>query len=284
MKFSQRIGIKSPFKQLQIDSMDNDLRVGLWNSYLNNFFGQISGSIRFGSTSIVDNYISILWHEYFKRPIDDRARNWETNLEYIRKYFFESKWNQVYEFLEFHIDTLFIRQMTFPFHTLIIETNKVLEREFSGYRIIENKFVPISNSLEIKEITDAENVGKSIFNTSFSGVNIHLREALSKLSDKQNPDYRNSIKESISAVEALCRQLTGKSTLGESLNYLDKKGISVNPQIKSSIDKLYAYTNSKDSGIRHALVESPNLPTFSEAKFVLVTCSAFINYLIAQKK
>ena len=45
--------------------------------------------------------------------------------------------------------------------------------------------------------------------------------------------------------------------------------------------KLYGYASDK-GGIRHAegLFESD--VTFEEAKFMLVSCSAFINYLIAE--
>lgn len=45
---------------------------------------------------------------------------------------------------------------------------------------------------------------------------MHLQEALEKLSPSKS-DYRNSIKESISAVECLCREITGESTLDKAL-------------------------------------------------------------------
>lgn len=54
--------------------------------------------------------------------------------------------------------------------------------------------------------------------TSLNGANIHLTKALSLLSDRNKPDYRNSIKESISAVEATCKSLTGISTLDKALS------------------------------------------------------------------
>ena len=115
-------------------------------------------------------------------------------------------------------------------------------------------------------------------------VNTHIKAALLKLSDKKNPDYRNSIKESISAVEAICRKVTGKGTLGESLKELESSGIVLNDQLKAGIEKLYVYTNQKGTGIRHALMENGNAITFHEAKFMLVACSAFINFLIPQIK
>jgi len=48
--------------------------------------------------------------------------------------------------------------------------------------------------------------------------------------------------------------------------------------LKSAFSSLYGYTSDAD-GIRHALLNEPNL-YFEDAKFMLVSCSTFINYLI----
>ena len=45
----------------------------------------------------------------------------------------------------------------------------------------------------------------------------------------------------------------------------------------------YGYTNDKTTGIRHALMDDTNAPTADEAIFMLVSCSAFINYLTKKK-
>jgi hypothetical protein len=71
--------------------------------------------------------------------------------------------------------------------------------------------------------------------------------------------------------------------LGEALSSLQSKGIVINPQLKAGFEKIYAYTNSKEFGIKHALIDTPNLPTFDEAKFMLVACSAFINFSQANR-
>ena len=57
-------------------------------------------------------------------------------------------------------------------------------------------------------------------------IQIHLNAALEKYAQRPIGDYRNSIKESISAVEALCREKTGENTLGKALNKLEKGGTS----------------------------------------------------------
>ena len=99
------------------------------------------------------------------------------------------------------------------------------------------------------------------------------------LSDKTNPDYRNSIKESISAVESFCCILAkdSKATLGRALKVIEKEH-SLHAALKNSFRSLYGYTSDAD-GIRHALLDEDNLKQ-EDAIFMLVSCSSFINYLI----
>ena len=79
--------------------------------------------------------------------------------------------------------------------------------------------------------------------------------------------------------------LTGKSTLGDALNELEKTGVVIPKVMKLGFDKLYGYTNNKETGIRHALMDNDGsfIPSSDEAVFMLVSCSAFINYLYAKK-
>jgi len=88
-----------------------------------------------------------------------------------------------------------------------------------------------------------------------------------------------SQKESVSTVETICRIVTGENTLEKSLKKLEKSRVYINLQLKNAIEKLYSCFNDKETGIRHALLEDSFTPTFDEAKFMLVSCSAFVNYL-----
>ncbi|MDR3195325.1 MAG: hypothetical protein LBT58_00795 [Endomicrobium sp.] len=106
---------------------------------------------------------------------------------------------------------------------------------------------------------------------------MHLDEALRLFSDRNKPNYRNSIKESISAVEHIVRKITGDTRLGYGLKELEKLKL-IPPILKVAFEKLYAYTND-ENGIRHALMDDKENVTSKEAKFMLVACSAFINYL-----
>ena len=132
----------------------------------------------------------------------------------------------------------------------------------------------ITSEQEIKTIETA-------IENSARNIKMHLNRALDLYAQRPNGDYRNSIKESISAVEAFCREKTGENTLGKALNKLEKNGIIFPDVLKHAFDKLYAYTNQPDAGIRHALMDDTGVytPQAEEAIFMLVSCSAFINYL-----
>lgn len=152
--------------------------------------------------------------------------------------------------------------------------NAEFERLHYGYRIVDKKVTPITSEMEIQVIEDAISASKN-------NIKEHLSKAIALFADRESPDYVNSIKESISAVEAFCRELTGKDTLGKAINELEKRGIKIQAQLKDGIKQLYAYTNQPDTGIRHSLMDANTdyRPSYNEAYFMLVSCSAFINYL-----
>ena len=155
--------------------------------------------------------------------------------------------------------------------------NAVLESELSAYRFVGDKIVPMTSPDEIAEIEKALQVKGALH-----PIRNHLERALDLISDRRTPDYRNSIKESISSVEAICRLITGdtNATLGQALKQLEDKHIALHGALKNAFSNLYGYTSSAQ-GIRHALLEEPSLD-FEDAKFMLVSCSAFTNYLIAK--
>jgi hypothetical protein len=74
---------------------------------------------------------------------------------------------------------------------------------------------PIIGATEINEV-DGALAGRA------DPIRTHLRRALELLSDKANPDYRNSIKESIPAVESLVVAVVNeKGTLGQLIKKLE---------------------------------------------------------------
>lgn len=98
--------------------------------------------------------------------------------------------------------------------------NSVMERELSAYRFVGGRITEITSEEEVNEIEEA--LGSI---SSLRPVAAHMKRALDLLADRTSPDYRNSIKESVSAVEAMCNLFASNSTviLGQALNELEKK-------------------------------------------------------------
>ncbi|MEN9848738.1 MAG: hypothetical protein RL368_1478 [Pseudomonadota bacterium] len=85
-------------------------------------------------------------------------------------------------------------------------------------------------------------------------------------------------------MEALAKIITKneKATLGEALKKMEVTH-KIPTVLKEAFNKLYGYT-SDQGGIRHALTETSVEITLTEARFMLVTCSAFVNYLLSKMR
>jgi len=265
-------------RAIQLDEMDKPLLHSLWNIYYAFVIDGIKPS--YGDRSLQENYTMFIWFHVFKdvEPYDRAPYNYDPLVSKIRNYFFSTEWYNVYNLIEIALELT----DTFDLRSYVDSINSILETEYSGYRFIDDKIVPISNTIEVDNINEAINVTQYTFD---GHANIHLSNALKSLSDKPTPDYRNSVKESISAVGTVVRKITGKNSLGDGLKYLESKGLTLNNQFKEGLNKFYAYTNDPATGIRHEIITAPQAPDFETAKFMLLCCSAFINYIIplAQK-
>lgn len=266
MKFSERKGLTPIREILQINNIDKITHNRLWNVLTLTYWNIIK---RVGyQREDIQIFFYELWDQFFNLSVDTISKYWEESRQHIRDFFFKCEWFRVYDFLEFSYNN-------FPNYYNINSSfekrlNKVLTEELCAYRLIGDKIAEITSETEISEIEEAFK--------SPNPIKIHLKSALDKLADRKEPDYRNSIKESISAVETICRMITGdsKATLGQALKIIENK-INIHPALKTAFDKLYGYTSDED-GIRHCLMDESNLD-FEDAKFMLVSCSAFINYL-----
>lgn len=201
------------------------------------------------------------WHLIYKHRIEQVILN--------------SEYNEVFDTLEYICNWINKRTPERIKNLPYDEINIILEKEYVGYRFVGGKIVPITYKAETQSIHDA-------LALPFIGCRIHIQKAMGFISDRKNPDYKNCIKESISAVESVCQQITGdnKASLGDALRKLEKNGITLHPSLKSGFSKLYGYT-SDQGGIRHAEGMYESNVTFEDAKYMLVSCSAFVNYLIA---
>lgn len=268
--FSQRKGLKPLTEMIQSDSMSEELRNSLWNAldvalwstenYLRKNYGEPE----------IEPFSRALWFHYFKKRVDSRPEYGDKILAAIRDYFFQCKWFEVYDFLEFivgHYDRSKPRLAEF--------INRFLERELSAYRFVSGTLTDITNAQELEMLESA------LADSRFAGVAGHLARALELYANRESPDYRNSIKESISAVESMARIVAEnpKATLSDALKAMERGG-TLHPALKDGFLKLYAYT-SDEGGIRHAMLNEPSLSA-ADARYFLLSCTSFVNYLKSQ--
>ena len=269
--FADRNGIKVENTTIQYKSLDERTRIAIIN-LTNVLYHAVFGY------HMMDNAQTTFWtdvlSEVYLQQVDysqGLSYREEKMFELINDTYYDDDFDSVLTLFEFLLNKF---EALDEYHQVPIKdcANNLFEKEFVGYRYINGQISPITDDTEISSIEEA-------ITTAFSSVNNHLNKALLLISDREHPDYANSIKESISAVEAICSEILGKSdTLGAALKKLEQKGVVIHPCLKGAFDKLYGYT-SDATGIRHAGQLDGKGATFDEAKFMLVSCSAFINYI-----
>ena len=278
MKFSERMGLSKNEKQIQVDFVDNDLRTALWNQLdLGLFESDRLKEWDFDDTALkrMKYIFSVLWMNFYHKTYDSLPTSEWDMYQFLRNDFFACAWYEVYDIIEEIIKC--IKHMThiellYEIGTLQEGLNYQLEKENSAYRIIDGIVCGIIDPQAIEQVETA------LKDNDFPQVKTHLTRALELLSDKQNPDYRNSIKESISAVESIAILLSRKekATLGDALAEIERNG-KIHPSLKKGFSNIYGYT-SNDDGIRHALMEESNLEK-ADAHLFFLLCTVFVNYL-----
>lgn len=266
--FSEKYGYKRE-KKIQIKSITKELRNRIWN-----LFYQCELKPYEVDENFLDDFLS--GNPTIEEKIVDKLglsiNSVTPPKTRLRTYIEQSaKWYEVYDVVEIYISFLDKKKR----EQRTKQLNTIFEQEKSGYRIVLGEITPITNDAEIETIEQAAA-------TTYDSVNQHISKALAHYADLKNPDYENSVKEAISAVEAMCCIITGTSgkqaTLGNAIKKLEDKGVHIHGGMKQGFKDLYGYA-SDENGIRHGGKDFKSVPP-EDAKFMLISCSAFVNYLI----
>ena len=210
-------------------------------------------------------------HRFFNITVDGRSDDCAREKKYLRDLYFKSNFPRFYDLLEFLINlSVNNNDVNVDSESLKAQCNGVFEEKKIQFRFIGNQIAPITDEHEIEEINKA---------TQNEWGGYHISQAL-ELYKSNPPDYRNSIKESISAVEAVYRKITGEEhqDIGSGMKALKEKGIIIPSVLKEGFSKIYGWTCT-ENGIRHALMDPSVKVGENEARLMLVMCSTYINYL-----
>lgn len=140
----------------------------------------------------------------------------------------------------------------------------------------------------VVQLSSGEEVGatlaslEAVKEAGFDSSLTHLRSAAEHLNGGR---YRDSIRDSIHAVEAITRKIPPSAKiLGEALKPLEARGIIGHPALKTALSKLYGYTND-EGGIRHAILDDNDSNIgLHEAIFFYSACAAFAGYLANKER
>jgi AbiJ N-terminal domain 4 len=292
--FSERVGART-IKPLGLQEMPEGLRVSLWN-IIQPWIWSVPYPEYKGRAHWVYNFHAIRWptdeipHYDYSFEATQRLKAWFVS---------EAPWHAVYDFVE-QLPEMVAAGQSKTVRTLpelrrtdiraldnameligaySANLNAMLEREGAPYRYRNLQLVAITSQEELDEVERAAT------KTPFAGARIHIAAAIASLGQRPTPDYRNSVKESVSAIESLLQEATGQK--GQKLpKLLDafeaKTGADLHGAFKSALGSLYGWT-SDDGGIRHGIFGEETV-SHAEAQFMLVACSALVNFLVAKTK
>ena len=269
MKFSERYGYEKPSEVIIRERITPEVLNAICNCY-----DDLEDNLR-SISSINENLYNELEKHIWTSFLNSRRSEYKA-FSQVCLQIIETNEFEWYKKLDLIQETILILKKYIPCFDIESNFIDVLNFEFErlnfAYRIVENQIVEITSEQEIKTLETAIENNKE-------NIKLHLNNALKLYAQRPNADYRNSIKESITAVEAFTREITGDK--GLNLGKMESAGIQIPPVLRKSFEILYGYTNDPTTGIRHALMDetAEYVPGAEEALFMLVSCSAFINYL-----
>ena len=268
VSFSERNGYKPARSRLhQLEEMDDRLRNAIWNFLLERFLVKVK---------IYDVYelVRSVWTEVAGQRSDELPGKDDflrtlvsppSEVGSLRTWYLKASWNEVYDVLEHVLCKHQVKKNT-------SDVNALLSREGSAYRFTCNVIAPITADEELAAVEAAAQLSYP-----FHGASQHIRQAVTLLSDRSVPDFRNAIKESISAVESAVRVAAGdpKVDIEKGL-----KKLELHAQLEKAWNNMYNWTSDED-GVRHGIKGAPQVG-ISEARYMVVASSAFVNYLVVK--
>ena len=154
-----------------------------------------------------------------------------------------------------------------------------------GCQLVDGKFVPALSREE------AEEVGRAL-TVPFPKARTHMEKAVSHFRNRERPDYANTVKEAISAVESLVKEWTGKKDVRSGLRQLARdeilrrdpqasgEGSGKRGSLVAALENVWGFATKTS---RHGLKSGESEPDSAEAGLILAVCASFVNYMTARK-
>ena len=277
LTFSQAEGLEPLPAPLRLGELSKPLR----NAVLAVLFRSIeaSTSYRGAYRYVTEPWSSVLFQKHTHidlGPPDRFSSGFDSTVETLKQTCLHAPFNKVLDLLEF-----FVRESETP-KGLRKALNVEFERYSAPYRITDPGPCIIPTATREEGLAVARAFA-DLAGDAFAGARKHLREAGVYLG--QPGKQADSVRESIHAVEAVCRVLANqpKATLDDALKVLASK-VELHGGFRKALGNLYGYT-SDEEGIRHSLLEDGNAKVdLADAQFMFGACASFVSYLIGKAR
>ena len=178
-------------------------------------------------------------------------------------------WHETFNSLELIIECLLTRMDIENATWLFTSINHLLERTSVNWKLGESwRFVKRIENVAVIENALRLKIDK------FDPARESVRKAWESFNKRPDPDYANSIKEAITAVESAAK-IAANSDKADLRKALHK--LALHPTLKEGIEKLYAYA-SDEPGVRHGGTK-PSDVAEAEAELMLTICAGAMVFL-----
>jgi len=276
--FSERNGFVQPSALIQVNDLDVATRTKLWNVV------HVIVVSRFSQKSLYSEergLLDYLWIHYLGFPVDERPDSPYHCWQVIKQTLLAGTFPRVMDLLERLVTGLrpftANTQMQNAPGDLRDTINLTLEDHLVGYRFVNDRLLRIDSE---EEVTAIETAFASA--VPLRTAHHHLTQAFAHLADRDSPDYRNVIKESIQAVESAVKTLTGQDKFANAVRALPAAGIPSHRALLGSWEKMYGWASDED-GLRHG-GETVAEPDQALAKYVFGTSASFVAYLVEKSR
>jgi hypothetical protein len=272
--FAERMGAEDA-PHLDLETISRGLQTRVWNLCLPWLFPP--------EPLAHESFMQMMRHLYREMgwPITDISFNPADARDFLASQFLNPRiqWTEFYQFAEL-IPSLraLARDARHDQRAACLAArsalNSALEQEGSPYRMAMDELAPITSAEEIEEVrAAAASVGR------FELAAEHINQALAHLAQRPAPNYRDSIKQSFSAVESvLWVAIEDKPKLPQALRVFEARYGEIHGALRGIVEKLHGYA-SDEEGVRHAATEPSDVGE-AEARLMLVCCSSMMNFLI----
>lgn len=160
------------------------------------------------------------------------------------------------------------------------EIQQLFIDEFFAYEFIKGSVTRKGRRHTVKTTDQAQYV---MSDNRLQNARIHYSKALSFFSNRKQPDYANTVKEAVCAVESAGKDLFPQakaSTLGDLINWLKNKNnnIAIPPALINTLSSIYALRNSGKE-VAHGSASGGEI-TAAIAEYILSVSASTIIYFV----